>query len=137
MKRYLFLAAALLSLGAFLPSELFAGAWTVPKGHMYHEVYMKYWYNHYDFNKKWEKKKKEKSGWYDEYYIEYKNEFGLTDNLNLLFPFPYQESVYKDASESYKNNGVKEVRFGKLEEEVQVIGEAELIFIFDVKFVVP
>ena len=112
MKRYLFLAAALLSLGAFLPSELFAGAWTVPKGHMYHEVYMKYWYNDYDFNKKWEKKKKEKSGWYDEYYIEYKNEFGLTDNLNLLFQFPYQEAVYKDSGTSLKNNGVKEVWFG-------------------------
>lgn len=112
MKKRLFITIALLSIGSLLPGELFAGAWTVPKGHMYHEVYMKYWYNDSDFNKKWEKKRKEKSGWYDEHYIEYKNEFGLTDNLNILFQFPYQEAVYKDSGTSLKNNGVKEVWFG-------------------------
>ncbi|MEW6170996.1 MAG: hypothetical protein AB1472_05525 [Candidatus Omnitrophota bacterium] len=72
------------------------GAWTIPKGKLYLEVYSKYFWHERYFDDKKHKKMWENSGRYHEKRIEFKFEYGITNKLTALAYLPYVQATWKD-----------------------------------------
>lgn len=106
MFRKVFILFLLITFFIAYPKSAFAGAWTVPKGHLYIESYNKYYCAEYDFNADKKKVRKSNNGKYEEYYTEVKLEFGVTDDLNILAYLPYKEVRYKDDNGKSENSGL-------------------------------
>lgn len=90
----------------FLSSELFAGAWTVPRGKLYTELYLKYYKHSSEF-----REKNRRYGWgydgkYREKRIELKLEYGINDRLNALLYIPYKEAFWKQSDNKYNASGL-------------------------------
>lgn len=72
------------------------GAWTVPQGRLWCELYNKYYWHKSQFNDKGKKVEWSYNGNYDEIRTELKLEYGLTDDLTLLLYLPYKEAHWRD-----------------------------------------
>lgn len=72
------------------------GAWTLPKGKLYLEVYAKYYWHERYFDDKKHKKMWENSGRYFEKRTEFKFEYGITNKLTALAYLPYVQANWKD-----------------------------------------
>ncbi|OGW83154.1 MAG: hypothetical protein A2987_04360 [Omnitrophica bacterium RIFCSPLOWO2_01_FULL_45_10] len=134
----LFLFSALV-----LVEEAFAGAWTVPKHKVWAEYYMKWNYAKEEFTIEGKRKilsTAEKNARSQEFVMEPKIEYGLRDDLNLLFGLEYKESHYKEYGRQLawgdfarKNHGITNVKFGakyRLLENPVVLSVQGRIFIY-------
>ncbi len=92
----IFLRAFILIMICLLPTEAFAGAWTVPKGNWYVELYNKYYWHDSYFNADGDKTRWDYGGRYTEWMSELKAEYGITDRFNLLASIPYKHAVWSD-----------------------------------------
>lgn len=94
-------------------TSAYAGAWMLPKGNFYMEMYGKFFYADRDFDSDGNSKvEKDKHGAYDETYLEYKLEYGLTDKFNLLLNIPYKFCLYEDDNGSFRNTGLTDIGLG-------------------------
>jgi len=84
------------------------GAWTVPKGQLYTEIYNKFYWHHNQFDDRGKRVCWNFDGKYNEIRSELKLEYGLTDNFSLLFSTPYKEAHWKDDFASYTRKGIVE-----------------------------
>jgi hypothetical protein len=88
------------------------GAWTVPKGKLYCELYNKYyWHNSY-FDDKGKRKGWALNGKYDEIRIELKFEYGITDDLSYLLAVPYKNAHWDDDNGKSVTKGVPHIWTG-------------------------
>lgn len=100
-------------------TNAYAGAWMLPKGQFYMELYAKHYYADSDFDSDSTGKiAKNKNGAYHETYLEYKLEYGLFDKLSLLLNIPYKFALseedilyYTDQGE-YRNTGLGDIALG-------------------------
>jgi len=100
----------------------FAGAWTVPKDHVWAEYYMKWNYSKDTYNESGDftsNGNHVKNFRSQEFVMEPKIEFGITDYLNFLYSMEYKEAHYKeyDRPDSWgpfarKNNGLTNIKIG-------------------------
>lgn len=119
MRKYRFLLVVFLLVMVLIPKELFAGAWTVQKHHVWMEVYTKYaWAKEY-FNPDGGKTTSKNHAWWQEVDVEPKIEFGFYDFLTLLGSVSWFKASYEeydrspnDGSYYVKNNGLKSVTCG-------------------------
>lgn len=118
MKRVLALAVVMLFLSA---SELYAGAWTVPKHKVWGELYEKWSYAKEEFNQDGKRQtlSQGKEARYWEYMMEPKLEFGVTDYLTAMASLEYKEAHYKEYGRpdswgpySVKNHGITNIKVG-------------------------
>jgi hypothetical protein len=113
-----FIFASLISI-----ESAFAGAWTVPKDHVWAEYYMKWNYSKESYNERGNTTSLTSGGtnafraW--EFVQEPKLEFGVTDYLNLLYSMEFKEGHYKEYDRpddwgpfSHKNGGLTNIKIG-------------------------
>ena len=72
------------------------GAWVIPKGKIYVEIYNKYYWHDSAFDENHDEVKWAYNGRYYEFRSELKLEYGLTDNLTILTYLPFKEASWKD-----------------------------------------
>ncbi len=113
-KRNLFvLALSVVTIILSASTNLYAGAWVLPKGQLYMELYSKYYYADSDFDSDGTGKiPKANNGAYHETYLEYKFEYGLFDKVNLLFSIPYKFALSEDDNGEHRNTGLADVWTG-------------------------
>lgn len=100
-------------LGLAFNTNAYAGAWVLPKGQFYMELYAKHFYADSDFDSDGTGKiAKNNNGAYHETYLEYKLEYGLFDKLNLLLDIPYKFCLSEDDNGSFRNTGLTDIRLG-------------------------
>lgn len=88
------------------------GAWTVPKGKLYCELYNKYyWYKSY-FDDKGKRVEWPENANYDEIMTSLKFEYGLTDNLSYLLELPYKRMHWHDDNGKFVNRGLADIWTG-------------------------
>ena len=103
----------------FCVNSAFAGAWTVPKYHVWSEYYMKWdWAKQY-FDSNWNKEKLNNNARSWEFVQEPKLEYGVTDSLTALASIEYKEAHYKEydrpaswGSFTHSNHGLTAVKVG-------------------------
>jgi len=107
-----------LMLVAFTATESHAGPWTLKQGKLWTEVYGRYFHSNQYFDADGKKHKWENDGTSRAYDLEFKNEYGLTDDLNLLLYIPYVWSYWKNDwsktpwSNKEKHEGFKQIQPG-------------------------
>ncbi len=119
MRKFLALSIAILMISVLMPKEVFAGAWTVPKHHVWGEVYTKYSWAKDCFEANCKRNRLPGHAWSQEIHLEPKLEFGVTDWLTALGSVAWfwgQYEIYDrpPAWGSYyaKNNGLKYITAG-------------------------
>ncbi len=88
------------------------GAWTLPKGKLYTEIYNKYYWHNSQFDNSGDKTEWNYNGHYDEIRSELKLEYGVTDELTVLAYLPYKEIHWRDDYGKYTNKGLADVWTG-------------------------
>jgi len=119
-KSFAFLAASVFILISLFGIEnAFAGAWTVPKYHVWSEYYTKWNWGKEYFDNDWKKRKLNNNARSWEWVQEPKLEYGVTDSLTALAGLEYKESHYKEydrpsswGSFTHSNHGVTAVKVG-------------------------
>lgn len=107
------LTLSVLTIILFAGTNLYAGAWMLPKGQLYMELYSKYYYADSDFDSDGTGKiAKANNGAYHETYLEYKFEYGLFDKVNLLFSIPYKFALSEDDTGEHRNTGLGDIWTG-------------------------
>lgn len=122
----------------------FAGAWTVPKDHVWGEYYMKWDYSKTTFNTDGKQRQLPDTNantarsW--EFVQEQKMEFGATDWLTAMFGLEWKESHYKEYDRfddwgpyERKNNGLTNIKLGarwRLTDKPAVISLQGRFFIY-------
>jgi len=124
----------------FCVENVFAGAWTVPKDHVWSEYYMKWNWGKEAFNSHWKKERLNNNARSWEFVQEPKLEFGVTDWLTALASFEYKESHYKEynrppawGSFTHSNHGVSTVKVGgrwRLMDVPLVVSTQTKVFIY-------
>ena len=72
------------------------GAWVIPQGKLYTEIYNKYYWHKSQFDNKGKEVDWAYGGRYSEFRSELKLEYGLTDKLTILAYLPFKEARWKD-----------------------------------------
>lgn len=88
------------------------GAWTLPEGKLYCELYNKYYWHKSEFNDKGKRTNWSANGHYNEIRAELKLEYGLTDDLTLLLYLPYKEAHWHDDNAKYTTKGIVDIWTG-------------------------
>ncbi|UCG56892.1 MAG: hypothetical protein JSU70_18755 [Phycisphaerales bacterium] len=95
-----------------LPTRLWANAWMLDAGEGFAEVYNKFYWATQDYDYRGNMTEKPNSGRYEEFRPELKVEYGLCDQLNLLFAIPYKWARWEDINGTLENNGAEFVGVG-------------------------
>lgn len=103
-----------------VPTDSYAGPWTLKQGKLWAETYARYSTAKYCFDPNGNKSRWNNGGDSQIYDIEQKFEYGFTDRFNILLGIPYSFSFwsddYRDHSpsdcQSLKNEGFKQPNFG-------------------------
>jgi len=74
----------------------YAGPWTLSRRGKFAEIYHKFYHASHDYDKDKQVSRKANDGRYDEYYLEIKGEWGITDNLNYLASLTYKDVRYRN-----------------------------------------
>jgi hypothetical protein len=82
------------------------GAWTIPKGKFYCELYNKYYWHHAQFDSDGHRVAWGYHGKYNEISTDLKMEYGLADTASLLLELPFKEAHWKDDFAHYTNRGL-------------------------------
>lgn len=86
------------------------GCWKPVEG--FAEVYNKFYWTTQDYDYRGEQTNKANSGRYEEFRTELKVEYGLRDELNLLFSAPYKWARWEDRNGTLENRCVEFVAVG-------------------------
>ena len=89
--------------------NVWAGAWTLPRGHAYAEYYYQYFGAKKNFNSEGHSSRKPKHAIFRDIRNEWKLEYGLTDWFNLLGSLPYQSSHYRDDNVDLLTTGIGDI----------------------------
>jgi protein XagA len=82
------------------------GAWTIPKGKLYCELYNKYYWHSAQFDSNGHKVGWDYNGEYNEISSDLKLEYGLMDTTSLLLELPYKRARWKDDFADYTNRAL-------------------------------
>ncbi|HTY45739.1 MAG TPA: hypothetical protein VMD52_07120 [Patescibacteria group bacterium] len=82
------------------------GAWTVPGGKLYCELYNKYYWHHAQFDDDGHRVGWAYGGKYNETTTDLKLEYGLKDTTSLLLELPYKVAHWKDDFGRYTTRGL-------------------------------
>lgn len=121
------LRAFILIVICILPSEVFAGAWTVPKGNWYVELYNKYYWHDSRFDANRDSTKWGYGGRYTEWMSELKAEYGITDKFNLLASIPYKHAMWSD---HFNHNVTSDVGDSWARAKYRFFDETTMPFVF-------
>jgi hypothetical protein len=110
-------------IGAFvlsaLPLNAHAGPWTLKKGKLWSETYMRYFHSKYAFDENGDRSRWDHGGISEIWDLEQKFEYGILDNFNILLNIPYTWSWWKNdyntsayGREKDKHEGFKEIVTG-------------------------
>ncbi|PIQ84017.1 MAG: hypothetical protein COV75_04435 [Candidatus Omnitrophica bacterium CG11_big_fil_rev_8_21_14_0_20_63_9] len=92
-----------------LPTQAFAGAWTVPRNRWYAEYFARYLGSKKEFDARRNTSRRAKSASFRDIRHELKLEYGLTDWWNVLASVPYQSSHYQDSNIDLLNANVGDI----------------------------
>jgi len=110
MRTVLLLASAICLL--VFPTRLLANAWMLDAGQWSAELYNKYYWATEDYDQNGDRVEKPNGGRYEEFRPEFKLEYGLCDQLNLLLSVPYKWAKWDDINGTIRNNGLEFVGVG-------------------------
>ncbi|MBN1510345.1 MAG: hypothetical protein JW955_26085 [Sedimentisphaerales bacterium] len=95
-----------------LPTRLLANAWMLGANEWSAELYSKYYWATEDYDHRAHRAEKPNGGTYDEFRPEFKLEYGLCKQLNLLFSIPYKWARWEDTNGTLENDGAEFVGIG-------------------------
>ncbi len=108
MKKALFTLSFLI----FNFSLLFAGAWTMPKGHSYTRIAFNYYYADQKFTNGGAKKDFSWDGKFKDYNISLYEEYGITDRLTILTSIYYKKIKKEDDYIRMTTYGIGDIDLG-------------------------
>lgn len=97
---------------ACFPVKTFAGAWSLEKGSFFSELSSKFHSTDTKYNKNGSKKKFFYGSEYEEYRVELKMHYGVTNDINLFLSVPYKWIKYENFMSSDKNKDFEDLSFG-------------------------
>lgn len=120
MRKLAIVALAAILVLSVLPTDSYAGPWTLKHGKLWAETYGRISMAKYCFDPKGNRSRWNNNGDSMIYDIEQKFEYGFTDRLNILLGIPYSYSEWSDDykthnpsdSRTIHNEGFKEPNFG-------------------------
>lgn len=97
---------------ACIPAKTFAGAWTLKKGDFFSELSSKFYFTDTKYNKNGSMKKFFYGSAYEEYRVELKMHYGITNDINVFFSIPYKWIKYENFMTTDRNKGFEDLSFG-------------------------
>ncbi len=107
MRKYFFIIFSL-----FTISNLYGGAWTMPKGKLYTRIAYNYYYSNKEFASGGGKKHMDFHGRYRDYNFSFYAEYGITNKLTILTSFEYKQIKKEDKYIKMSTNGIGDIDLG-------------------------
>jgi len=95
-----------------LPIQAHAGAWTMEKGQIYGKTSVNYFYTEKNFDDHGHTYSLPDDGEFYDFNVTWYQEYGIQDNLTLLFSIPYKHLHYESDNFESDNWGVGDIDLG-------------------------